>query len=236
MNKLLKSLLCAGLVLGLAGCGSSGETGKTEEPTNSLKAGTSARQDLEIEETGWYLSDDQYPYVNYAMTLTNPNSDYYVALPQISVTSYDAEGAVLGSTETYLQPLEPGQIITFAFQADCNQQTPDKVEFKVINTEKDYSKVESTYKTVELETSNVNITNDGYWYKITGMVKNNTEKDTYNTPMVSVLFYKEGKLVGGTGTIMEDMSAGSELAFDTIVSQVPDYDEMKVVTYAQIEA
>lgn len=35
MNKLLKALLCAGLIFGLAGCGSSG--GETEEKKKNLK-------------------------------------------------------------------------------------------------------------------------------------------------------------------------------------------------------
>lgn len=234
MKRFLSMFLCLGLVLGITGCGSS--TGGEKESESSVKTNSEERQDLKIEETGWYLSDDTYPYVNYSMKITNPNKNYYVALPQISVTSYDADDNILGSTETYLRPLEPGQTINFAFQADCNQTAPDHVEFKVINTKKDYRKEKTTTKTIELEASNVNVVFDGYWYKITGMAKNTSEQDTKGNPAVCIIFYKEGKMVGGTGTYLEDMGAGTELAFDAMASQLPDYDEIKTFIYAEVDA
>lgn len=237
MNKLLKALLCAGLIFGLVGCGSSGgETEEKKEPENSIKANSEERQDLVIEESGYYLSSPDYPWVNYAVKVTNPNDEYYVAMPQLSVTSYDANGAVLGTSETILQPMEPGQTIIYSFQADCNQQQPANVEFKIINTSGDYSKVKNSQKAVELEASNLNITNDGYYYKLTGNVKNNSGKETTGTSMVFVVFYKEGKIVGGTGTYLSDMQVDAEMAFDITTQVVPDYDEIKVYPYAEINA
>lgn len=157
-------------------------------------------------------------------------------MPQLSVTSYDANGAVLGTSETILQPMEPGQTIIYSFQADCNQQQPANVEFKIINTSGDYSKVKNSQKAVELEASNLNITNDGYYYKLTGNVKNNSGKETTGTSMVFVVFYKEGKIVGGTGTYLSDMQVDAEMAFDITTQVVPDYDEIKVYPYAEINA
>ena len=66
-----------------------GQTDQNNEP-----------KELVIEESGYYLSSDTSPYVMYGVKLTNPNENYYVKFPVISVTSYDDKGNILGTMRT----------------------------------------------------------------------------------------------------------------------------------------
>lgn len=225
MNKLLKSLLCAGLVLGLAGCGSSGETNKTEEPESNQP------KELQIDKTGYFLSDDTSPYVLYGIQLTNPNEKYYVNFPSFTITSYDSEGNILASDEQMLSSIAPGDTVYFSGQADCNQQVPNKVEFKVSNTESDYVENPVADPLVALEVGNTNIMQDGYSSSITGVVKNTTDEEI-NSAWLSAIFYKGDNIVGGAFTTSSSISPGGEVPFDMFIYRLPsDYDNYKVYAY-----
>lgn len=222
MNKLLKLALCAGLAFGLVGCGSSG--GETEPEQNNEP------QELVIEESGYYLSSDTSPYVMYGVKLTNPNENYYVKFPVISVTSYDAEGNILGTSEQTLFTIAPGETIEFASQADCNQIVPANVEFKVTNLEEDYVEGNCPKVTEGIEVVDGNVVQDGsgIGYRATGFVKNNRDEDLDNA-MVSVLFYNGDTLVGGQMGFADNIPAGQQVPFDNFIYSVPAYDSFKIV-------
>ena len=224
MNKLLKLALCAGLAFGLVGCGSSGGEGEAEPEQNNEP------QELVIEESGYYLSSDTSPYVMYGVKLTNPNENYYVKFPVISVTSYDAEGNILGTSEQTLFTIAPGETIEFASQADCNQIAPANVEFKVTNLEEDYIEGNCPKVTEGIEVVDGNVVQDGsgIGYRATGFVKNNRDEDLDNA-MVSVLFYSGDTLVGGQMGFADNIPAGQQVPFDNFIYSVPAYDSFKIV-------
>ena len=222
MNKLLKALLCAGLIFGLVGCGSSGGEAEPEENNEP--------QELVIEESGYYLSSDTNPYVMYGVKVTNPNEKYYVEFPVISVTSYDDEGNILGTSEQTLFTIAPGETIEFASQADCNQVTPANVEFKVTNLEEDYVEGDCPKVTEGIEVVDGNVVQDGsgIGYRATGFVKNNRDEDM-DSARVSVLFYSGDTLVGGEMGFANNIPAGQQVPFDIFIYSVPAYDSFKIV-------
>lgn len=222
MKKILSSIVALTLFLGLSGCGSSGSEGQTEQ-NNEPK-------ELVIEESGYYLSSDTSPYVMYGVKLTNPNEKYYVEFPVISVTSYDAEGNILGTSEQTLFTIAPGETIEFASQADCNQVAPANVEFKVTNLEEDYIEGDCPKVTegIEVVDGNVVQNGSGIGYRATGFVKNNRDEDIDNA-MVSVLFYSGETLVGGQMGFANNIPAGQQVPFDNFIYSVPTYDSFKIV-------
>ena len=222
MKKFLSSIFAITLFLGLSGCGSSGGEGQTDQ-NNEPK-------ELVIEESGYYLSSDTSPYVTYGVKLTNPNENYYVKFPVISVTSYDDEGNILGTSEQTLFTIAPGETIEFASQADCNQVAPTNVEFKVTNLEEDYIEGDCPKVTEGIEVVDGNIVQDGsgIGYRATGFVKNNRDEDIDNA-MVSVLFYSGETLVGGQMGFANNIPAGQQVPFDNFIYSVPTYDSFKIV-------
>lgn len=223
MKKLLSSIFAITLFLGLSGCGSS--RGETEPEQNNDP------QELVIEESGYHLSSDTSPYIMYSVKVTNPNEDYYVNSAAINVTAYDAEGNILASTPQSWGPIAPGESVYFAGQADCNQVAPANVEFEVTNTKDDYSENPDREALTELEVSNTNIMQDQFSSSVTGVVKNTMDEDIGGS-WVSVIFYKEGAMIGGKFTFTEGISSGGEMPFDISIYQMPEgYDDYKVYAY-----
>lgn len=230
MNKILKTVLCVGLVLGIVGCGSSAgdsQTAKSETQTvesNEFKG-------LIIEESGYFLTNNTDPYILYSVKLTNQNEKYYVNFAKVNITAYDAEGKILASTDYMWGDIAPGESAYFAGQADYNGIVPAKVEFKVANIKDDYSENTKANLLTELEVSNTNIVHGDLSSSVTGVVKNTMEEDI-GSAWVSVIFYKEGVMIGGEHSFSEAVSAGGEMPFDISIYHLPEgYDDYRVYAY-----
>ena len=70
-----------------------------------------------------------------------------------------------------------------------------------------------------------------YPSSVTGIVKNTMDEDIGGS-WVSVIFYKEGAMIGGKFTFTEGISSGGEMPFDISIYQMPEgYDDYKVYAY-----
>lgn len=108
---------------------------------------------------------------------------------------------------------------------------PAKVEFKVANTKDDYVESPFADELIELEVSNTNFVPGDFSSRVTGVVKNTMEEDA-GSAWVSVIFYKDGVMVGGDHSFSDGISAGGEMPFDIAVYDLPEeYDDYKVYAY-----
>ena len=72
---------------------------------------------------------------------------------------------------------------------------------------------------------------DQFSSSVTGVVKNTMDEDIGGS-WVSVIFYKEGAMIGGKFTFTEGISSGGEMPFDISIYQMPEgYDDYKVYAY-----
>ena len=87
--------------------------------------------------------------------------------------------------------------------------------------------IKSSIKSSDLEISDTNERADEWDTSITGKIKNNSSSDTDSVGVV-VLFKKEGIIVGGNLTYIDNLSAGQEKAFEISGFEVPKHDSYEV--------
>lgn len=211
-------------VLCLTACGS--ETESTD--SDAGESGTPKEEksvDVKLVESGYTMAEDSY--MKYGFVIENPSEDIAYEFPKVIITAYDENGDVLATEEHTMNKIQPGERQAFGSVIDCNGQDPDKVDFVAESGEK-ISPSDDAIRSSDLEISGTNERTDEYGdTSITGKVKNNSKSDT-DSVGVTVLFKKEGKIVLGTTTYVDNLSAGQEKAFDLSEYDVPEHDEYVV--------
>lgn len=208
----------------LTACGG----GTESDNSDAGESGTAKEEkvvDVKLVESGYTMTDDSY--MKYGFEIENPSEDTAYEFPKVIITAYDENGDVLTTEEQTMNKIQPGEKQAFGSVIDCNGQNPDKVEFVVESGEK-ISPADDAIKSSDLEISGTNERTDEFGdTSITGKVKNNSQSDT-DSVGVTVLFKKEGKIVLGTTTYVDNLSAGQEKAFDISEYDVPEHDEYVV--------
>ena len=171
------------------------------------------------------MTDDAY--MVYGFVIENPRKDTAYEFPKVIITAYDSNGDVLATGEQVMNKIQPGETQAFGSIVDCNGQNPEKVEFVAESGEK-IAPSDEAIKSSDLEFSGTNERTDEYGgLSITGKVKNNSSSDTEMVG-ITVLFRKDGKIVFGTTTYIDNLKAGQEKPFEVSDYNVPDHDEYEV--------
>lgn len=89
MKKIINALICAMMVLGLSGCGSSGNEKESNVKENDK---STEKLPLEIVQSGYF--DTESPNVMYGVIIKNPNTEYTVDFPTITITMYKEDGSI----------------------------------------------------------------------------------------------------------------------------------------------
>lgn len=208
----------------LTACGGSSES-TDSDAGESGSADKAKAVDVEIVESGYSMADDSY--MVYGFVIENPSEDTAYEFPKVIITAYDENGDVLATEEQTMNKIQPGEKQAFGSVVDCNGQDPDKVEF-VAESGDAISPSDDAIKSSDLEISGTNErTDDIGETSITGKVKNNTQSDT-DSVGVTVLFKKDGKIVYGTTTYVDNLGAGKEKAFEVSEYEVPEHDTYEV--------
>ena len=122
---------------------------------------------LEIKDSGWTVSESGY--MDYYVTIYNPNEDVAVEYPSFRITAKDANGALIDTTDQTLSIIYPQREFTYGSQAFSVDETPATVEFEMKDIDdSDLKRASSIDEYKELEVVNGTIRNN----KIVGEIHN----------------------------------------------------------------
>ena len=208
------------------GC-NSGNTkdGQKTTPESDNKIEQKEENGLTILESGYSVDDGKY--MTFCFVVENEDSEAAYELYTVTITAYDEKGAVLATTDQVMNSIEPGEKQSFSSIMDCNGENPSDVKFTIdFGNKKKPSN--SSIKSSDLEISGTNDRKGDYNdVSVTGMVKNNSEIDTTSIG-VTVLFKKDGNIVYGSMTYIDNLNANEEKPFEITAYNVPDYDSYEV--------
>ena len=220
-------ILILSVLLALTACGGGNDTQSDAAQPDAGESSTVEEEksvDVEITESGYSVGDDGY--LNYGVVFHNPSENDAYEFHKVIITAYDENGDVLANEEQVMNRIQPGETQAFSSIVDCNGQTPDKVEFLPESGDR-INPSDDAIKSSDLEISGTNERADEWDTSITGKIKNNTSSDTDSVGVV-VLFKKEGNIVGGNLTYIDNLSAGQEKAFEISGFEVPEHDSYEV--------
>ena len=195
------------------------------EPEAVEADATEERQDLVIDESGYYI--DEFGSGHYAVIISNPNSSWAAEAISLDVTSKDAAGNIVGTTQsgtTLLFPSGKTAICGRTFDAVA----PETLEFSVSVRSTGWTEMseptQDEFNSV-FHVDGLNEVAGSYGQtSFTGELVNETE-GTFSLPSVHVVMRDEsGAVVGGcfgyVGSSSE-IAGGQTVAFSIDESDVP---------------
>lgn len=238
MRKIVVSALSAVLALALCGCAASEPATNevtADESTQASEAseggakqvessGPSERKPLEISESGYWV--DSNGNQNYAVIIENPNTDWAVALPEVTIKGVDSSGNTVDTqtANAYLifpegkvavcgtSCIEGATDIEFSVNAPDGNWTSD-IQGMTQSDLNEVLYVESVNETVG-ERKNVVIAGD---------VVNKMDAELNNVSVNLVFRDESGAIVGGTQTYISTISPESEAPFSDDIRKPPSY-------------
>lgn len=204
MKRFSAFLLSFMLLFALTGCGGDSSSSSSSE---------SEKKPLEITQSG-YSPTASGDYLNYAFIITNPNEDYKVMFPNVTVTAYAEDGTIIATEDEIFDSLAAGETTADSGTMAMNGQTPAKVDFEVEFDEDDYTKSSDAPISDQLVISNTSVSQDTFGYsKFTGQIENTSDKDLTLVKITVVL--KQGdQIVGGDMTYIDELKAGNSKPFE----------------------
>lgn len=232
MRSVLTLFLTLALVAGtLTGCGKNSLKSETEENT----AAQNASQEQETEEISPQIADSWYTIfqlfqqtdhsVYYAVKVENPDKNHYWNNVTVLARLLDADGNELGTSTAFIPVLEPGASQATVEVASCETK-PASVEFSLKEDRLSASaEAPEDYITADkFEISDI-VTGEksyGDTCSLTGKLKNLSDKKAESLKY-TILFTKDGKIVGAVMDYEQDLEAGAAKDIDTLADYC-EYD------------
>lgn len=189
-------------------------TEKNVETTEATKEDISLEK-IVLLDSGWcsYKSGD-WAHVPYAVQIQNPNSDYAVEFPTITITAKDADGKILSTDEQVLNSIAADDTIIYGNDIFYEGDVPSIVDISVSNKERNFKTQDDDeyVKQSDFVVSNIS-ENDGMFKKYTGEISNNSEVD-FDTVAVIVIYKSGDSIIGGEVTYVDDLMANSTKPFE----------------------
>lgn len=225
---LIATMLC--LVFAFSACGDSGSDNGSEgtsEKKESIEAGK-----VELLDSGYSIkSSDGDVYVYWGVQLQNKSKETAYEFPEITVTAYDDKDEVLATEDQTMGLIQPEEKQSFGSFLDCNGKKPSKVTFDV-DTGDEEDVTDDTIAASDFEISGTNERIDSEYGEATytGKLKNKSKNDC-ESAAVCLLLKKDGKIVYGTTTYIDDVGAGKEKPFEISEYDVPEHDSYEITAY-----
>lgn len=218
MKKFFMLLLSLSLAFCLAGFSSSQLEAKTYKK-------------LQIKDSGW--SKDEDGYISYAVAIYNPNKSIAIEYPSFKAAAYTSDGKVIDTGEGDMLYIGPKETVYYAGQLDSTTAEPAKVVFKPVKVRSyNYIKQNKNKSAKNFVITSPTETPDEYsGIKYTGIVTNNSKKDV-NEVAITVIQKKDGKIVAGSTTYVDDVPKNDNAPFDLTTYYDVDHDSYEM--YAQI--
>ena len=187
-------------------------------------------QQIDLVKSGYKIrSSDSYNYVYYAVQIHNPNAEYAVEFPKITVTAKSADGKILTTEDQVINAIAADDVITYGSYVSYEGDVPDSVDISVNNGDDDYMHQEGSgvIRQDELSISNTSENEGSYDKKYTGEITNNSTEDL-DMAAVIVIFKDGEEIVGGETAYIDDLKSGTTLPFEVSVSNDIDYDSYEI--------
>ena len=226
MKRLLIVLFCVAVVFCMYGCGGSSSTSAPEEKAEEEEPAAEEPKAVELVESGYAVDDSDDVY--FGAVIKNPDDKTAYEYASVVATAYNDKGEEIGKTEDSIKVILPGEQVAAATFALCDEK-PDKVEITVetgypIEPSDDMLKA-SDFEIKDLEEKT---SEDVGLMAIKGKIKNNSSVDRDMVDII-FLFRKDGKIVYGDSTYVENLGAGEEGEFAILKSSdLPEYDNYEV--------
>lgn len=227
MKRLLIVLFCVAVVFCMYGCGGSSSTSAPEEKAEEEEPAAEEPKAVELVESGYAVDDSNYAY--FGAVIKNPDDKTAYEYACVVATAYNDKGEEIGKAEDSINVILPGEQLAAASFVLCHEQKPDKVEITVetgypIEPSDDMLKA-SDFEIKDLEEKS---DEDTGLMAIKGKIKNNSSIDRDMVDII-FLFRKDGKIVYGESTYVENLGAGEEGEFAILKSSdLPEYDNYEV--------
>lgn len=226
-NKLTKSLFTIFLVLitvfGISACSKSNQP--TEEnntvSSNQNNTVTDEYKQPELVDSGYtIIQDENYCLIYYSVEIKNPNSEYAIEFPTITLTSKTEDGTIIDTQEQIIHSIAASDTFKYATKTQYEGKKASTVDISVSSGVESYNYIiqdDAVYpQTKDFVVNNIsNTTNNSIFgdeHIFTGEIINST-KNSYSTLLVCVNLYKDGKLVGGNSTFIDNVTANQTKAF-----------------------
>lgn len=198
------------------------------EPAEAVEA-EPERADVEIADSGFstYTAYDDSTRASWAVVLTNPNSDHWLAASiDVTVTMLDDAGAVLASESDSLAVLLPGQsgAVTGSPFEDLEGLADIRVQARVRNWERQ----EGPFGSFDTSGVSVREAQFGGW-TVTGEVASTFTDDFDDVYGVAVFRDVDDAIVGGAFTFIDFVPGEGDTSF-----QIDAYDELTGVDNAEV--
>ncbi len=174
--------------------------------------------------------------VYYGVEIANLNKYNAITSPTIEITVRAKDGSLVSKQKKTISGIAPDTTVIFGDAIKCKNGKADEVEIKVKNADYDIVPYDGSgvHSPEDLEISHVKEKHDNKRAVYTGKITNTTGKDIPGV-LVSVVYYKNGKIVGGATERLDSISANGEAEFEIQNSSTfNDYDEYEV--YATVES
>lgn len=185
--------------------------------------------DIVIKDSGWsYIESDTGKYISYGVEIYNPSKNSLVKSPIIKVIGKNDNNDIVFTYDDTLSYISQTDTIYFGKTTKVNDK-PSKLEITIEYEEDNYilEKDIDNIKNSDLEIfSTKEIVKDNI-RQYTGEIKNNSSIDLSKL-IVSVIYKKDNKIVGGSYSYVYSAKSGDSLEFDVYTVNTPDYDEYDI--------
>lgn len=223
LKKMAAVSAAAALALTMAGCSGGSEPGSSDQ-TSAKEEAPKAVEEVVLVDSGWSAENG---YIMYGVVLENKSAKV-AEFPTVQITGKDTEGNVVSSEDMVLSEIQPGETVAYGGQSG-NGTAPSSVEFTVLKPDFVSS---GMYPVASYELTEVNAVDSGYgMWDFVGQITNTSETDVDGVA-VSVLLYKDGKIVAGYTAFVDSLTAGMTQSFNAMGYDVPDFDECKAYAMA----
>lgn len=168
--------------------------------------------------------------IYYAVEIENPNTYNAIVSPNIDITVLDKDGRVLTKQNRSLFAVAPGDRFFFGDAINCPKGSPADVEITVENNDYDFKTFEGSgiHSVKDFSVGEVSEEKEGGQVHFSGTITNDSAADLENV-IATVVFKKDGSIVGGVTGEIGSMAAGESADFDIATkSDFSDYDSYEV--------
>lgn len=243
MKKIVSILMALIMVGTLSACGGNQES---TEPTTAEKTAESKAEKenslkpLEILDFGYTsaaLTEEQ-SVIQYGVKIKNPNPNHAIQFLVIYVTAKDIYGQVIYKGFAPLSAIAAGDTITYGGATLYDGEAPAKVEASVSSMDASGGYILQEESTAiyqdELVISDVveSKGNNGISVNFSGSITNTSDFDIDKKFPITAVFYKDGKIIGGTLNYFEGLESGETMSFEIdtiyILEGLRDYDYYEI--------
>lgn len=187
----------------------------------------SARLNLEITQFGYSISDDQ-EFLHYGIEIHNPNLNYDIDFPVISITLFDEDGLIISHDEQTLFTIAANDTVAWGDFVGTNGTYPAHVEVELVALEGDFSTATATPTSELFTISNTSESSNDFGNTYTGTIENLSDEE-FTSVAVTILLFQDNEIIYGHTGFVNQVTPGGTSHFDiNILTNIADHDRYEI--------